>query len=57
VWRLWPLLAFAAKRQTILSYEDIESLTGLAKMGVGPNGLGPIAAYCSVHKLPVLKEI
>jgi hypothetical protein len=53
-WRIWPLLAFAAKNQTILSYDDIQSLTGLATVSVGPIGLGPIAAYCMINNLPVL---
>jgi hypothetical protein len=53
-WRIWPLLAFAAKTQTILSYDDIQSLTGLLRAAVGPIGLGSIAAYCMVNKLPLL---
>ena len=53
-WRLWPLLIFAAKAQTILSYDDVQALTGLARAAVGPIGLGPIAAYCMINKLPIL---
>jgi hypothetical protein len=53
-WKTWPLLTFAAKTQTILSYEDVQSLTGLATVAVGPIALGPIAAYCMINKLPVL---
>lgn len=53
-WKIWPLLTFAARKQTILSYEDIQSFTGLATVSVGPIGLGPIAAYCMIHNLPVL---
>jgi hypothetical protein len=51
------LLAFAARTQKILSYEEIQSLTGLAAVGVGPTALGPIAAYCMNNKLPVLTSL
>ena len=51
------MLAFAARTQTVLSYDDVQSLTGLATVAIGPTGLAPIAAYCLVNHLPVLTSL
>jgi|GraSoiStandDraft_57_1057295.scaffolds.fasta_scaffold487560_2 hypothetical protein len=56
-WRSWPLLAFAAKLHVILTYKDVEDLTGMDRRGVGPNCCGPIAAYCMINNLPVLSSL
>jgi hypothetical protein len=41
----------------ILTYDDLQELTGMARIGVGPNSLGPIAAYCMINNLPVLTSL
>ena len=53
----WPLLAWAAKNQQILTYDDIHKLTGMARNGVGTTTLGPIKRYCHDLGLPILTVI
>src|SRR5205807_2653729 len=53
-WKTWPLLALAARVHMILTYDDVQELTGMARVGVGPNCLGPIAAYCIINNIPAL---
>jgi hypothetical protein len=54
--QLWPLLAFAARKQSVLSYKMVEQLTGLPKQGVGEY-LGPIQDYCREQNLPPLTSL
>jgi hypothetical protein len=54
--QLWSLLVFAARNQKILSYHNLEQLTGLAQQG-GGNCLAPIQNYCEHHRLPPLTSI
>lgn len=54
--QLWSLLVFAAQHQLLLSYSDIEHLTGIPRVGVGKI-LGPITHYCQNRELPWLTFI
>src|SRR5215472_4723249 len=54
--QLWALLVMAARAQQILSYRNIESMTGIARQGVG-EFLGPIQTYCKRNGLPPLTSI
>ncbi len=53
--QIWSLLAFAASKKTLVTYEEVSDLTGL------PNNcgtvLGHVARYCAEHNLPLLSSI
>ncbi len=54
--QLWSLLAFAAKRRTILTFEEVADLTGLPKFGLA-HVLGHVAQYCKDKRLPGLTSL
>jgi hypothetical protein len=54
--QLWPLLAFAARSQKILSYRLIQQLTGIPRQGIGAF-LGPLQDYCKRRNLPPLTAL
>jgi hypothetical protein len=54
--QIWALLVMAARNQPLLSYNDIESMTGVARHGVG-TFLGPIQTYCERNGLPPLTSL
>jgi hypothetical protein len=54
--QIWSVLVFAARNQQILSYQLLESLTGVPKHIVAPI-LGKVEAYCDTHKLPKLTSL
>ncbi len=43
--QIWSVLALAARNRQVLTYEMIESLTGVFRVGLA-NCLNPIQAYC-----------
>ena len=51
--QLWSLLALAASKRTILTFEEVAGLTGLPKQGLA-QVLGHIAQYCKDRQLPWL---
>lgn len=53
--QLWSLLVLAARTQTVLSYEMVSKMTGLAYEH--PEPLGYIAFYCMQRKLPLLSSL
>jgi hypothetical protein len=53
---IWPVLAFAARTQQVLSYSDLEGFTGIAAAGLG-KPLGLIHHYCERKKYPLLNLI
>jgi hypothetical protein len=53
---IWPVLALAARTQQILSYSDLQGLTGIARQGLG-TPLGLIHAYCKRREFPLLNSI
>jgi hypothetical protein len=53
---IWPVLAFAARTQQVLSYSDVQGFTGIAAVGLH-TALGLIHAHCRRHKLPLLNSI
>jgi hypothetical protein len=53
--QLWPVLALAAITRTILTYEEISSITGLP--GNPANVLGHIYFYCKKRDLPLLSVL
>jgi len=53
--QLWSLLALAAKTQTVLTYDEVADLTGLAHQH--PRELGYIAFYCMKNDLPLLSSL
>ncbi|SRR5712692_2575285 len=54
--QLWSLLALAAMKRTILTYEEVAGLTGLPKYGLA-HVLGHVAQYCKDHNLPWLTSL
>jgi hypothetical protein len=54
--QLWSLLALAATRRTILTFDEVAGLTGLPKFGLA-QALGNIAQYCKDNKLPGLTSL
>ena len=54
--QLWSLLAFAAMRRTILTFEEVADLTGLPKFGLA-HVLGHVAQYCKDKGLPGLTSL
>ena len=54
--QLWSLLILAAQTQRVLSYRGIESMTGIARQGVG-DFLGPIQDYCKRNDFPPLTAL
>jgi len=53
---IWPVLALAARMQRVLTYGDLEGLTGIAKYGQN-EALGLIHAHCEQKRYPVLNAI
>ena len=53
---LWPVLALAARNQQILSYSDVQGLTGIAQHGLG-QPLGLIHHCCERQHFPRLNII
>jgi len=47
---IWPVLALAARMQKVLTYGDIEGLTGIVAVGQG-KPLGLINSYCKVRAI------
>ena len=54
--QLWSLLAFAAMKRTVLTYEEVARLTGLPEYGLA-NVLGHVAQYCKEQKRPWLTAL
>jgi alkylated DNA nucleotide flippase Atl1 len=54
--QLWSLLALAATRRTVLTYEEVAGLTGLPTFGLA-QVLGHVAQYCKDHHLPWLTAL
>ena len=53
---IWPVLAFAAHTQQILSYADLQGFTGIAQAGFS-EPLGMIHRYCERCGYPCLNLI
>jgi len=53
--QLWSLLALAAKTQTVLTYDEVADLTGLANEH--GRQLGYIGFYCMKNDLPLLPSL
>ena len=53
---IWPVLALAARMQKVLTYGDIEGLTGIAAVGQA-EALGLINRYCKSRRYPSLNTI
>jgi hypothetical protein len=53
---IWPVLALAARMQKVLTYGDIEGLTGIVARGQG-EALGMINRYCKRKHYPLLNTI
>ena len=54
--QVWSLLVLAAHNQKILSYDNVQKLTGIPQQGV-TKFLVTIQAYCEHHRLPPLTSI
>jgi len=54
--QVWSLLVFAAHDQKILSYGNVQQLTGIPQQAVC-KFLVPIQKYCEHHQLPPLTSI
>lgn len=53
---IWPVLALAAHMQRLLTYGEVEGLTGIAAQGQH-TALGLIHAYCKHKGYPILNSI
>lgn len=53
--QLWSLLAFAAMKGTVLTYEEVSHLTGLPN--TSGHALGHLYYYCVKHDLPLLSAL
>ncbi len=53
---IWPVLALAARMQRVLTYGDIEGLTGIMAVGQA-KPLGMINGYCKRKHYPLLNTI
>jgi hypothetical protein len=53
---IWPVLALAARMQRVLTYGEIEGLTGIAAVGQA-KALGMINRYCKRKHYPLLNTI
>jgi hypothetical protein len=53
---IWPVLALAARMQKVLTYGDIEGLTGVMAVGQA-EALGMINRYCKRKHYPLLNTI
>ncbi len=53
---IWPVLIFAAHRQQILSYADLQGFTGISQVGFS-EPLGMIHRYCESRLYPRLNLI
>jgi hypothetical protein len=54
--QFWSVLVLAARSQQLLSYTNLSELTGIPREALG-TFLGPIAAYCDLHKVPQITSI
>ena len=52
--QFWPVLAFAAREQKIISHSMLSQITGFSDTGIV---LYYISCYCQRHKLPPLDVI
>lgn len=53
---IWPVLALAARMQRVLTYGEIEGLTGIARVGQA-KPLWMINDYCKRKRYPLLNTI
>jgi len=53
---IWPVLALAARMQKVLTYGDIEGLTGIVAVGQA-KALGIVNRYCKRKHYPALNTI
>ena len=53
---IWPVLAFAARMQRVLTYSELEGFTGVPRYGQN-KALELIFLYCEKHKFPLLNSI
>ena len=53
---IWPVLAFAARMQRVLTYSELEGLTGIVKFGQN-DALHLIHLYCEKKHFPLLNSI
>ena len=53
---IWPVLALAARMQRVLTYGEIQGLTGIAARGQA-EALGMINRYCKRKHHPLLNTI
>jgi len=54
--QLWSLLVLAARNQQVLSYVNLQQLTGIPQQSISKL-LVPVQDYCERHKLPPLTSI
>lgn len=53
---IWPVLAFAAQMQRVLTYGDVQDFTGIKATYQGES-LNRIKAYCERKHYPLLNSI
>ena len=53
---IWPVLAFAARMQRVLTYSELEGLTGIVRFGQN-EALHLIFLYCKKKHYPLLNSI
>jgi hypothetical protein len=53
---IWPVLSLAAKLQRVLTYGEVEGMTGIPPHGQA-HALGLIHSYCKGKKYPALNAI
>lgn len=54
--QIWPVLAWAARNQQVLTYEQLAALIGVPTPALG-GLLDPIQEYCRAHSLPPLTAL
>jgi hypothetical protein len=54
--QIWPLLCLCAMRRQLLTYEELATLIGIPRHGLG-QVLEPIQSYCILKGLPALSSI
>ena len=53
---IWPLLAFAARMQRVLTYGEVEDLTGIPAQGQA-DALHRIYVHCERKHYPLLNSL
>jgi len=53
---MWPVLALAARMQRVLTYSELEGLTGILRVGQN-DALHLIYLYCEKKHYPLLNSI